>query len=158
MKTLFSLVIWLCVTSVFSQSISKQVFGSSGESIADGTIKLTTTIGEPIIGKIENSTIISQGFLAKVQSNTLSIEAQLTETSIKLYPNPVTEYVSIDFGELYNDVKLTLFTMEGREVYRTQLKKQQNNINLSRLSAGIYLIQLTIPETQQNKSFKIIKN
>lgn len=157
MKTLFSLMIWLCVTSLFSQSVSKQVTASSGASITDGTTKLTTTIGEPIVGKIENNTIISQGFLGKIQSSTFSVETQLNEASIKLYPNPVTEYLSIDFNTIHTDVNLTLYSMEGKEVYRTKFNKQQNKVNLSRLSNGTYLIQLTMPKTQQTKSFKIIK-
>ena len=143
-------------TILFSQSITKQVVASSGESLTNGSTQLTLTIGEAVIGNIDNTTTVQQGFLANIQANTLSVEDQLVDATIKLYPNPVTEYLTIDIDKL-TELSIVIYNITGKEIYKSKLNQQRNTINVSALSSGTYLIQINTTNSLQSKSFKIIK-
>lgn len=156
MKTLFFIMSLFGTTILFSQSITKQVVASSGESLTNGSTQLTLTIGEAVIGNIDNTTTVQQGFLANIQANTLSVEDQLVDATIKLYPNPVTEYLTIDIDKL-TELSIVIYNITGKEIYKSKLNQQRNTINVSALSSGTYLIQINTTNSLQSKSFKIIK-
>ena len=160
MKPLFYFIACLCVTSLFSQSISKQVIASAGESITEGITQLTTTIGEPIIGPITNGAqTISQGFLAAVPQSTLSVDELLADSNlISIYPNPVINRVTIDIGtNVENPLQIQLYNITGQQVFNNTITQQKNTLNLSTLSSGTYIMQMTDSKTNTSKSFKIIK-
>jgi hypothetical protein len=75
--------------------------------------------------------------LTGIERNTLS--------SIKIYPNPTNGFLNIESSEGFSN-KATLEVMDcyGKAIYLKQLENTQNNvIDLSQLSKGIYLIRIT---------------
>ncbi len=70
-------------------------------------------------------------------------------TSIHVYPNPTANRVYI---QAENITKAELFDLMGRKVMETN----QDQIDLSNISSGSYILQVT---TQNNttETFKIIK-
>ncbi len=154
-----SILIVLTFAMTSAQTVDKQVFAVAGNSINNATYKLIFTIGEPIIGTIQNNITINQGFLAAASSSTtLSVDEQLLSTAIKVYPNPVTENLSIDLTNITGKAKLTIYTMTGQLVGTSTFNQGHNSLNIEHLQNGVYLVNLQFTDYNTVKSFKIIKN
>lgn len=165
MKLLLSLFLAMfLVTQLEAQSISKQVIGSSGQSITSGTHTINFTVGESIVGVLENGESIGQGFWAAVASDaTLSVETFVnnnTEESINIYPNPASDVIQIKFKlKSATDYQARLFDVSGKEIYNLNkiTEAQIKHIRISHLSSGMYILNVKDNKSDYNKSFKILK-
>ena len=82
----------------------------------------------------------------------------IAETAgITVYPNPVSDFITVKLPEQSESYKLTLISMTGKTLFEDDLTETNNRINLAGYAKGIYF--LTISDTQNKilKSFKIIK-
>lgn len=80
-----------------------------------------------------------------------SVENMLNNKELKLYPNPVSELLTIEYSG--SEVLLLKMTNKlGQEVKRTEFSNKQG-INVSKLSSGIYFVEVRI---KNNPSEKII--
>jgi hypothetical protein len=70
---------------------------------------------------------------------------ELQNGDIKIYPNPIDEYLEIDFSEKVNQgiYNIEFFDMHGRIVHSATLKNSRNKVNLSSLAKGIYLLKIS---------------
>jgi len=158
MKTAITFLLLITIRIVTAQSIDKQVIASGGETINNANHSLTFTIGEPVIGKIQNSAIINQGFLAGAASgSTLAVDEQLLSTAIKVYPNPVADNLSIDLNGVSGNAKVTIYSSTGQLLKTEKLNTQNNTININHLQNGLYLVNLHFSDYKTVKTFKIIK-
>lgn len=98
------------------------------------------TPGDPI----ETNPDISNCNLLSVPDNTIE------ELNVKLYPNPVIDYLTVDYAKSINSIEV--YTMFGQ-----LLKKVTNtkNIKLGNMSSGFYLIRINSEEGSITK--KILK-
>ena len=77
---------------------AQQVFASSGKDVNNSNIKISYTIGEPLVSKMSNSTIsLSNGF----QNSTNLIITGLSDNFILqhdflVFPNPVKSILVIE--------------------------------------------------------------
>jgi subtilisin-like proprotein convertase family protein len=87
-----------------------------------------------------------------------TIEGEVLETQtfnsldIVMYPNPATDVVLIKFNNILQ-LEVTLFDVLGRKVLSKTLQKDNNDIDVSKLAAGTYMVQM---KNENNE--KIIKN
>ena len=66
--------------------------------------------------------------------------AELTESSLQLYPNPANEVVTVQAGE-QNIAQLTVTDVNGRVIYHTQnTGAPTHRINTAGFSAGLYFL------------------
>jgi len=77
---------------------------------------------------------------------------EMDEHGIAFYPNPVIDGIFIDNAEAYNS--LHIIDMKGQVVFQQAIN--DNYINLSNLSSGIYLINIESVDGKQVKQ-KLIK-
>jgi hypothetical protein len=76
---------------------------------------------------------------------------------IKVYPNPTSGLLMINFGETYSG-KVSVYNAIGQEVLTKSVHEiEVTNFNLESLANGIYLIKLRT-ENGQDKVFKILKD
>lgn len=77
--------------------------------------------------------------------------------SINIYPNPTTNMINISADENVdlNGQTIHLISTTGRIVMQQKLSSGRTQINVSSLSAGIYILQLG--EGVNKKTFKLIK-
>ena len=108
-KLLLSLLLLIIATYITNaQSISKQVIGSGGVAISNGTHSINFTIGESIVGEIQTGETIHQGFWAAVsEENTLGIENHsVLAEEIAIFPNPASNFIQISYkGNVAKDIK-----------------------------------------------------
>jgi len=78
-----------------------------------------------------------------------TIEATLSDSEIKLYPNPIQDVLKISFANTTNKVAIVIYNIVGQRVYQTVLNNMIDNkasIDVSRMSSGLYLIKITTDE------------
>jgi|GEM_PF-3309332 len=104
----------------------------------------------------------NSGFQSRIGSTIYEsepeIDASLSYSKIKIYPNPSRELFNIDLSrerEAYSAV--SVYTILGDKIYSASLIPKENNvINLSHLSSGYYMARLENGATTM--TVKLIKN
>lgn len=77
---------------------------------------------------------------------TVSIEGNRFDQEVKLYPNPGKDQITIDLGENYNEIDVTVQSLNGQIIKQSHFKNQQKlTVNLD-IPEGIYLIFLVSDE------------
>ena len=75
-----------------------------------------------------------------------------------VFPNPATDFLTLrveDYGNM--DLYYHLFDINGRLVENSRVTGSETIINMTRFSAGIYILKI-IDNNTDIKTFKIIKN
>jgi poly(3-hydroxybutyrate) depolymerase len=73
---------------------------------------------------------------------------------IELYPNPVSDVLTIYFGDLAGNKQATIFTLAGQELISTKTESGSIAIDVSDLSAGMYLAKVIAGGAVHTKKFK----
>ncbi len=97
-------------------------------------------------------------FEIALNNYTTSLSVKNTKTQqLNIYPNPVNNKLNIsaDFRNAIEEMKIQIFTLQGKNVYEQSLSTLKN-IDVSFLSSGMYLLKVTSNRKQQVSKF--IKN
>lgn len=62
---------------------------------------------------------------------------QVDNSSITVYPNPTTDYISVSANDLY---KITVYDLTGKKIKTVQMNNLNQNIDMSSLSRGVYTL------------------
>ncbi|MDF2435750.1 MAG: Microbial collagenase precursor [Bacteroidota bacterium] len=73
---------------------------------------------------------------------TIGVEEIEFENKIQIYPNPAVEKLTIDF-DLTQDLEMNLYNIIGKLVIQKNLSSGRNDIDISSLPKGIYLIRIS---------------
>jgi len=124
-KQLIIFSILLLTSLSYGQTIERQVFGNAGIPVSNSTNSLNFTIGEAIIGTLSSSdSEIKQGFWNTSVLLTLSTDDfSNSSIDIRLFPNPVTNAINIDFSDVASsNYLIEIFDVTGRK----QLKELES--------------------------------
>src|SRR5574344_1084783 len=94
--------------------------------------------GDTVFSNVKTFTTLQEGALVDVE-NALGL-------SVSIYPNPATSVANLTINTVENNVVVTIFDMQGRQINAFDL--QANNgiasqaINVSALSKGVYYIRI----------------
>ena len=93
-------------------------------------------------GEVEDYSIIISTNTNNTPSNLLSKNRQSSTSSIKVYPNPVKEVLTIDLGGYYENSQLKIINPTGQEVYQQHSIDGHTSITYptATLPAGLYTI------------------
>jgi GH25 family lysozyme M1 (1,4-beta-N-acetylmuramidase) len=89
-------------------------------------------------------------------NNTVSVDKILAENDIHIYPNPVRDKL---FWRSRNTVEIArseIFDLTGKRIYTLE-NPQENSIDVSRLSKGVYLLRIT-DRLGRTGTFRFIKD
>ncbi|TLX71940.1 T9SS type A sorting domain-containing protein [Labilibacter sediminis] len=78
------------------------------------------------------------------------------EVSLKLYPNPSSDIVTVNAGEAIESI--TICNMAGNQVLFQQNYNEENSvrINVSNLSQGVYLVQVKLSSQGKLQTLKLV--
>jgi hypothetical protein len=158
MKNYLVIIIFFTTFCGFSQSISKQVIGSSGLTQTTNQSQIAWTLGEPIVGLMtaeDGSVQLGNGYFPSLDMETLNTEVQELNLDIKLYPNPVTETLFITHPE-YNDFQVNITSMTGKLIY-SGIQQKDQGFNMDSYPRGIYLVTISPENSARSNTYKIIK-
>ncbi|MFH4969445.1 T9SS type A sorting domain-containing protein [Gaetbulibacter sp. M240] len=86
------------------------------------------------------------------KTSALSI-TDLEKFNFKSYPNPTTDYISISAAKNIN--KVEVYDLLGKQVLTKTITDTRDNINVSNLTAGLYIMKAYIEDAQG--TFKFVK-
>ena len=144
--------------SAFSQTLSKQVIGSAGGDLENGTNKISFTTGEVIVGAMtsEDGTVqLGNGYYTSLDLEVLSSDNPELNLLIKISPNPVTDAIYISHPSA-TQFKLQVFNINGKLLFSGRHQKEQPFLMQS-YASGTYLITVTTLKNNQSNTYKIIK-
>ena len=119
--------------------INSQSYASSGVAFDASASTITLPAhAYVVISNIENA-----------MSGVEDVEDGLVEAKIKIYPNPATDYVTVEGADV-NAVEI--YSLAGALMAR---EKAENTINVSNLAKGSYLVKVI--STEGVKVEKLIK-
>ena len=111
MKHLF--LLFLATTLSYSQSISKQVIGAAGKTQSNSNLKVSWTIGEPVVVLMTSSrNQLANGYHSALNLQVLSVEDNSLEAQIKVYPNPSSQSIYI-FHPVLNSFEIQCYYFLG---------------------------------------------
>ena len=157
MKGIVILLVMLISGISYSQSTTPEVISSAGDHFSNSNLSISWTIGEPIVETHSVGTAtITQGFHQGLY-NIVSVEEQLLEPVISIFPNPTTDYISVEIknqGE--NAYEVFLFDNLGKVLVSKKYSGIQQ-INLMQYAKAMYYIKVVDVKNKTYNSYKIVK-
>ena len=157
MKSTITFIFSLVVLNLSGQNIHHQMISSQGSSSLTGSgLIVNQTIGQQsITGSFTGSFSVQQGFQQSYWYNYLSNSNPIL---VSVSPNPFQELIQFSISNLRNEkIAIQVFDINGKVVYVKEhfVENKLITINLSKLSAGMYLVKLNRKDF--NHFSKIIK-
>jgi hypothetical protein len=75
----------------------------------------------------------------------LDMKAPLHNINIRVYPNPVSDLLSLEFGNIHDAYTVNLTDVVGKNVYSSAVNRQDNKLEIpmERYPTGIYMLRVT---------------
>ncbi len=152
----FAIVLLFAVSNfVTGQELSAALVSSSGDSFVAAGQTLEFAIGEIAVETYQsNENMLGQGFFQAADIATGIQEDSAPEMQVTVFPNPVSEQLQVCAAE--TPVKISLFSLQGEELFREENPLQNTAIEVRSLMQGIYVLCIVYKENLVRK--KIIKN
>jgi len=74
--------------------------------------------------------------------DTLSVDSVLSESSVRVFPNPASDWLNITWKTFSTETQITIVDILGRQVYDTETNSNEIKIDVSNLSFGLYIIKM----------------
>ncbi len=147
----------LFYNSIYSQSISKQVIAAAGKTQTNSNLKISWTIGEPVVGLMTaGGSQIANGYYQALNLTLLSTDESDEIREINVYPNPSTQSIYVSHPNL-DKFQFQIIDVNGKQIISGIL---ENNapLDISNFNNGIYFIIIENIENKTKKTYKIIKS
>lgn len=101
---------------------------------------------------------VMEGVQQAYEIITLEVDDEsIMEKKILLYPNPVKDFLNVDFGkENFHNSNYILFDSQGKLIKTGNFSQQKTELNMTELPTSVYIIQI-FQDRKNIKTFKIIK-
>lgn len=155
MKGIFTCLLIFATGIICAQSLQRAVLGSSGSS----GLVAGFTVGEPIVGLVENTTAVDQGFWSSGNLIVESMSDGADDTSgISVYPNPVDSELTVG-ADKEGIIGFNLYSVNAQRVLRKSVSASEleHRIDVSHIVKGVYILQVYVDGQSKPKLFKIIK-
>ena len=146
-RCIFVLICLVFVLSATAQ-VKQEVIASAGGYNVNGALSISWTLGETIIPTFtsqDGSLILAHGFQQKLIITAVEENLDL-QVKIKVFPNPASEVVNIQFEEpVDGEIDVAILDSQGKLIKRETIEYAmvEKQINLQDFPAGIYYIRLT---------------
>ena len=152
------LIFMLLVTTLgYSQTISKQVIGTAGKTQSNSNLKISWTAGEPVVGLMTaGGNQLGNGYYPALNLQALSVEDNMMDVQLRVYPNPTSQYLCVSHPEL-NSFGITIVDLNGKQMYQGTINKEKP-LDISNYTLGIYMVTFENAATNKKNTYKIIKN
>lgn len=157
--------IWIVEVDSIGDIKNQSTFGGS---LSDYGAKLIRTIDNQIVvsagtasfdGDVINPYIwncfCTEGWIFKLNMNTVSIQENQVTNAFSIYPNPANDILHINTSNSLADESYNIVNTLGQTVLNGKLENERSTIDVQTLQSGIYFLQIGSKQTQ---SYKIIKN
>lgn len=139
--------------TVYPELVGKYVFGdycNSRIALLDDSANITwsnpftgnfATFGEDNSGELYVAGI-SNGIVYKIAYGTPASTVNQSIANIKLYPNPATDNLTVDTAGAELPLQARIYDLSGKLLHSTTIQQDQQRIDISNLSSGLYLTEI----------------
>jgi hypothetical protein len=150
-----TIVVFFISISCFCQSITPSVINVSGGSSQKGYYQFEWSVGEmSLIGEMpsrQDQLVVTNGFLQSYLLNpgTNNTNNLFGADEIKVFPNPASSYVEINFfTKQQGRLKINFYDAIGQKVYSVESNVYGidliQKIPVNHLTSGTYLLQIEL--------------
>ena len=152
----YLVIVFLVATMGYSQSISKQVIGSAGKTQSNANLKVSYTVGEPVVGIMTaGGNQLGNGYYPALNLQALSVEDNVLDLQLKVYPNPTSQLLYVSHPEL-NSFGITIVDLNGKQLYSGNINNEEP-LDVSGFTQGMYLVTVENAIANKKNTYKIIK-
>jgi hypothetical protein len=152
----YFVIVLLVATMGYSQSISKQVVGTSGKTLTNSNLKLSYTVGEPVVGLMTaGGNQLGNGYYPALNLQALIVEDNVLDVQLKVYPNPTSQSLYVTHPEM-NSFGITIVDLNGKQLYQGSINKDEP-LDVSKYTQGMYMVTIENANTNKKNTYKIIK-
>lgn len=146
--------IYLSSILICDRSFSQQLNICSGNSISCSEYSIDYSIGEITVIQVQNiENIITSGVI-QPDPKIITPSAVITNDLLTVFPNPTKKYFSV-VGR-YNWIdSYIIYSLSGIKLLAGAYNN--NQINISSLPPGVYLVKVFSHDTSSYKTIKIIR-
>lgn len=141
--------------------LAQQAVLNSGGNALSSSGSVSFSLGQLVVQTAEGiSGSVSAGVQQAFEFQTLSLdEFPGLKLQLKLYPNPVKEFIFISFpgNERTGFEVYELYDLSGRRIRSGTISGNETQVSFQDLPATVYLLNI-IREKNVLKTFKVIKN
>lgn len=88
----------------------------------------------------------------------VDIEKVEFDNNVDVYPNPASDRVYVNLGEINNDnITIDIYDMLGRKIHSQRCDGQETEINVSAYSEGLYFVTMNINDKIITRKFIVTK-
>ncbi len=149
--------------SVFSQTTQPEVITSSGNYFKPNALSpsLSWTMGESITETYTSTyNILTQGFQQGHYNIVAVDEIKDKDVSIKVFPNPTTDFITISIKSLTEKsigYLIELYDLQGKKLYTLNYNQDDYRLNMSTYPIGTFLLKVMTKGNISLQNFKIQK-
>ncbi len=115
-------------------------------------------IGQPLqVLRDEDCSDISEDFVEVIRTDVLAVEDNQINLELSVFPNPTTDFVNISLTGVNSGYSVNLYSITGQVVKRETYTGQENRLQVSDLTNGIYLLEVIDENTNTRTVRRIIK-
>jgi len=134
------------VTGAFSQVSDPNTFASSGGHVIGQFGQMSWTLGESFTNILTSpSGMVTVGYQQPNLPESVIVDIHLTDSdSPRVYPNPASGYITIEFPQTFGGVKIRVYSSAGQIVYEDVGVDLEDRIlvDVSRFPAGVYIAEV----------------
>ena len=125
---------------------------TTGSAAGSGSIKYTYTDAN---GCVNSRTMVGNVYVCAARGIANTSEPLAISNDFTMYPNPARSQVSINVETLVGTGNIIVTDLYGKVVKSQTLSMGTNTLNISKLSAGMYLVSIITNEGKQTKKLII---
>ena len=138
---------------------SQESINSSGTDIIGIGGNLSYSVGQIFYNSYESTSgTVNTGVQQTYEIINVGLSSNVDQTNFSVFPNPVSENLTISSPILIKSISYNLYDSKGRLINNGNLFSNETSVNTSNLSSGTYYLNLYNQENNKTQSFKIIKN
>jgi hypothetical protein len=156
MKTI---ILTILFTGAYLCSVKAQtVIASAGNFVSGTSVSLSWTMGEALTETFSSAnSVLTQGFHQPDFTVSEVSEFVGKNPEIRVYPNPVVEYLNIDFGTTGEEYIISLYDMNGNVILNKPVMSGQTTISVGQLACSSYLLYVKDAKGEILKTWKIAR-
>jgi hypothetical protein len=124
-----------------------RVITTSG-SCVDTSNVAKISITDTCINTINDTNYISVTDTLIINTNVTGINPPNNINTIKIFPNPASTYITIDYGNytMMNGYQLKIMNSLGQQKFQTAINQQSSYINFASWSGSLYFVHIIDPQ------------
>ncbi|MFZ1528052.1 MAG: fibronectin type III domain-containing protein [Ferruginibacter sp.] len=149
---------------LYSSNGTTQLAISQNGGTTSETITRTYTAGTYYVRVYgyQNANNATNCYTLRVQLGTATTQelpvAAQQEVKVKLFPNPVTDKLSVYMVSDNSRKDLKLYSINGKLIYTQQLTDMFTTLDLKKLAKGMYVVKVVLPDGKILHSEKVLKD